>query len=43
MQNKTKNGYKKFGSMVKEFGSNFKTIKETSNKKNKLLKELLSK
>ena len=43
MQNKTKNSYKNFGSMVKEFGSNWTKIKNTSNKKNKILKELLKK
>ena len=43
MQNKKpkKNPYKNFGTMVKEFGSNWKTIKETSNKKNKIIKDLL--
>ena len=43
MQNKNtnKNPYRNFGTMVKEFTSNWKKIKETSNKKNKIIKDLL--
>lgn len=43
MQDKktNKNPYRNFGKMVTEFSSNWKTIKETSNKKNKIIKDLL--
>ena len=34
---KTKNSYKNFGKMVKYFGSNWKKIKDTANKKQKIL------
>jgi len=33
----TKNTYKNFGGMVKEFGSNWKKIKDTAKKKQKEL------
>ena len=33
----TKNSYKNFGKMVKEFGSNWKKIKEAAKKKQKEL------
>jgi hypothetical protein len=36
MDKKTKNSYKDFGNMVKEFGSNWKKIKDTAKKKQKL-------
>ena len=37
MKKKTKNSYKNFGKMVKDFGSNWKKIKDTANKKQKIL------
>ena len=36
MDKKTKNSYKDFGNMVKEFGSNWKKIKDTAKKKQKM-------
>ena len=33
----TKNSYKNFGKMVSEFGSNWKKIKDTAKKKQKML------
>jgi len=33
----TKDSYKNFGTMVKEFGSNFKKIKEAAKKKQEFL------
>tara|TARA_A100001388_G_scaffold227384_1_gene178731 strand:- start:15350 stop:15475 length:126 start_codon:yes stop_codon:yes gene_type:complete len=37
MNNNKKNSYKNFGNMVKEFGSNWKKIKDTAKKKQKIL------
>ena len=37
---KTKNSYKNFGKMVKDFGSNWKKIKDTAKKKQKALDQL---
>mgnify|MGYP003127499391 CR=1 FL=1 len=37
MKKQTKNSYKNFGNMVKEFGSNWKKIKDTAKKKQKIL------
>tara|TARA_R100000353_G_scaffold129128_1_gene91749 strand:+ start:920 stop:1048 length:129 start_codon:yes stop_codon:yes gene_type:complete len=37
---KTKNSYKDFGNMVKNFGSNWKKIKDTASKKQKILDQL---
>ena len=34
---KTKNSYKNFGKMVKDFGSNWKKIKDAAKKKQKML------
>ena len=36
MNKQTKNSYKNFGNMAKEFGSNWKKIKYTAKKKQKL-------
>ncbi len=36
MKNNKKNSYKDFGNMVKEFGSNWKKIKDTAKKKQKM-------
>ena len=40
MKNNKKNSYKDFGNMVKEFGSNWKKIKDTAKKKQKALDQL---
>ncbi len=37
MNKQTKNSYKKFGQIVAEFGSNWKKIKNTAKKKQKIL------
>jgi|TARA_B100002019_G_scaffold43045_1_gene36084 hypothetical protein len=37
MNKQTKNSYKNFGNMAKEFGSNWKKIKDTAKKKQKIL------
>jgi len=37
MNKQTKNSYKNFGNMAKEFGSNWKKIKEAAKKKQKAL------
>ena len=37
MSNKKKNSYKDFGNMAKEFGSNWKQIKDAAKKKQKML------
>ena len=40
MKKQTNNSYKNFGKMAKEFGSNWKKIKEAANKKQKILDQL---
>ena len=37
MKKKTKDSYKDFGNMAKEFGSNWKKIKDAAKKKQKIL------
>tara|TARA_S200000501_G_scaffold62195_1_gene52871 strand:- start:173 stop:307 length:135 start_codon:yes stop_codon:yes gene_type:complete len=39
-KNAAKNGAKDFGKMVKDFGSNWKKIKDTAAKKKQMMKEL---
>lgn len=38
----TKNSYKNFGNMVKEFGSNWKKISDAKNKKEQAIKKALN-
>ena len=40
MKKQTKNSYKDFGNMAKEFGSNWKKIADTAKKKQKILDQL---